>query len=81
VGGGTGKFPPGGCGGSFEVDADGLGLVGSVVPLGFLDGGTDGLVVEGSGMVCVGHKEELEALVLGGGGASTFPFDTGGVGT
>jgi len=83
VGGGTGGFPPGGCGGSFEVDANGLGLIGSVVPFGFLDGGADGLVVEGSDVVCMGCKEELEILVLAGGGlgASAFPFDTGGVAT
>jgi len=30
-------------------------------------------------MVCVGRGEELEALVLVGGGAGAFPFDMGGV--
>jgi len=79
AGGGTGGFLPGGCSGSFEVDASGLDLTGGVVPLGFLDGGTGGLVVEDNAMVCVGHGEELEALVLVGGGAGAFPFDTGGV--
>jgi len=78
AGGGTGGFPPGGCGGSFEVDAGGLGLVGGVFPLGFLDGGADGLVVEDNAAVCVGREEELEVLVLGG-GAGAFPFDMGGV--
>jgi len=81
VGGGTGGFPPGGYGGSFEVDAGGLSLTSGVVPLGFLDGGASGLVVEDSDAVCVGHGEELEALVLVGGGAGAFPFDTGGVAT
>jgi len=80
-GGGAGGFPPGGCGGSFEVDAGGLGLVGSAVPLGFLDSGAGGLVVEDSAAVCVGHGEELEVLVLVGGGAGAFPFDMGGVAT
>jgi len=47
--------------------------------LGFLDGGAGGLVVEDNAMVCVGCGEELEALVLVGGGAGAFPFDTGGV--
>jgi len=79
VGGGAGGFPPGGCGGSFEVDAGGLSLANSVLPLGFLDGGDSGLVVEDNAAVCVGRREELEALVLMGGGASAFPFDTGGV--
>jgi len=79
VGGGAGGFPPGGCGGSFKVDAGGLGLVGGIVPLGFLDGGAGGLVVEDNAVVCVGCGEELEALVLGSGGAGVFPFDTGGV--
>jgi len=79
VGGSAGGFPPGGCGGSFKVDASGLGLIGSVVPLGFLDGSASGLVVEDSDVVCVGRGKELEALVLVGGGASAFPFDTGGV--
>jgi len=59
TGGGTGGFPPGGCGDRFEVDADRLGLIGGVVPLGFLDGGTNDLVVEDSDAVCVGHEEEL----------------------
>ena len=79
MGGGAGGFPPGGCGGSFEVDAGGLGLVGGAVPLGFLDSGADGLVVEDSAAVCVGRGEELEALAHVGGGAGAFPFDTGGV--
>jgi len=47
--------------------------------LGFLDGGAGGLVVEDSTMVFVGRGEELEVLVLVGGGAGAFPFDTGGV--
>jgi len=79
VGGGAGGFPPGGCGGSFEVDAGGLGLVNSVFPLGFLDGSASGLVVENNAAVCAGRGEELEVLVLAGGGAGAFPFDTGGV--
>jgi len=79
VGGGAGGFPPGGCGGSFKVDASGLDLTSGVVPLGFLDGSTSGLVVEDNAAVCVGRGEELEALVLVGGGAGAFPFDTGGV--
>jgi len=79
AGGGAGGFLPGGCGGSFEVDAGGLGLVGSAVPLGFLDGGASGLVVEDSAAVCVGRREEPEALIHVGGGAGAFPFDTGGV--
>jgi len=79
AGGGTGGFPPGGCGGSFKVDVDGLDLTGGVVPLGFLDSGTGGLVVEDNATVCVGRGEELEALVLAGGGAGAFPFDMGGV--
>jgi len=79
AGGGTGGFPPGGCGGSFEVDAGGLDLTGGVVPFGFLGGGAGGLVVEDNAAVCVGYREELEVLVLVGGGASAFPFDTGGV--
>jgi len=77
--GGAGGFPLGGCSGSFEVDAGGLGLVGGVFPLGFLDGGASGLVVEDNAMVCVGRGEEPEALVHVGGGAGAFPFDTGGV--
>jgi len=77
--GGAGGFPPGGCGGSFEVDAGGLGLTGGAAPLGFLDGGAGGLVVEDSVAVCVGRKEEPEARVHVGGGTGTFPFDTGGV--
>jgi len=77
--GGAGGFPPGGCGGSFKVDAGGLGLAGGVFPLGFLDSGADGLVVEDNAMVCVGRREELEVLVLVGGGAGAFPFDTGGI--
>jgi len=76
---GAGGFPPGGCSGSFEVDAGGLGLVGGAFPLGFLDGGAGGLVVEDNAAVCVGHREELEVLVLMGGGAGAFPFDMGGV--
>jgi len=79
AGGSAGGFPPGGCSSSFEVDAGGLDLVGGVVPLGFLDGGTGSLVVEDNAVVCVGRGEELEALVLVGGGAGAFPFDTGGV--
>jgi len=79
VGGSAGGFPPGGCGGSFKVDAGRLDLTGGVVPLGFLDGGAGGLVVEGNDAVCVGRREELEVLVLAGGGAGTFPFDMGGV--
>jgi len=79
--GGARGFPPGGCGGSFEVDAGGLGLAGGVFPLGFLGGGAGGLVVEGNAAVCVGHGEELEALVLVGGRAGAFPFDMGGVAT
>jgi len=47
--------------------------------LGFLDGGASGLVVEDKDVVCVGRETELEALVLVGGGAGAFPFDTGGV--
>jgi len=79
VGGGARGFPPGGYGGSFEVDAGGLGLVGGVFPLGFLGGSAGDLVVEDTAAVCVGRGEELEALVLVGGGAGAFPFDTGGV--
>jgi len=79
VGGGAGGFPPGGCGGSFKVDAGELGLANGVFPLGFLDSGAGGLVEEDKDVVCVGHREELGALVLVGGGASAFPFDTGGV--
>jgi len=79
AGGGAGGFPPGGCGGSFEVDAGGLGLAGGAVPLGFPDGGASGLVVEDNATVCVGRGEELEACILGGGRAGVFPFDTGGV--
>ena len=80
MGGGTGGFPPGGCGGNFKDDANGLMLIDDVVPLGFLDSGTGDLVVEDSEVVCVGHGEELDVLVLvGGGGAGAFPFDTGGV--
>jgi len=79
MGGGVGGFPPGGCSGSFKVDAGGLGLAGSIFPLGFLDGSAGSLVVEDNAAVCVGRGEELEALILVGGGASAFPFDTGGV--
>jgi len=79
AGGGAGGFPPGGRGGSFEVDAGGLGLTSGVVPLGFLDVGAGGLVVEGNAAVCVGCGKELEALVHVDGGAGAFPFDTGGV--
>jgi len=82
TGGGTGGFPPGGCGGNFEVGADRLLLINNVVPLGFLDGvgGTGSLAVEDSEVVCVGCGEELDALVLAGGGrAGAFPFDMGGV--
>jgi len=79
VSGGAGGFPPGGCGGSFEVDAGGLDLTSGAVPLGFLGGGAGGLVVEDSAAVFVGCGEELEVLVLVGGGAGAFPFDTGGV--
>jgi len=79
VGGGTGGFPPGGYGGSFKVDIDGLEPGNDVVPLVFRDGvgGIGGLVVEDRDMVCVGCGEELE--VLGGSGAGAFPFDMGGV--
>jgi len=79
VGGGAGGFPSGGCSSSFEVDADGLGLVGGAFPLGFLDSGAGGLVVEDNAAVCVGRGEGLEVLVLVGGGAGAFPFDMGGV--
>jgi len=79
AGGSAGGFPPGGCGSSFEVDAGGLDLTGSVVPLGFLDSSAGSLVVEDNAAVCVGCREELEVLVLVGGGASAFPFDMGGV--
>jgi len=79
VDGGAGGFPPGGCGGSFEVDAGGLGLAGDAFPLGFLDVGVGNLVEEDKDEVCMGRRTELEALVLGGGGAGAFPFDTGGV--
>jgi len=79
AGGGAGGFPPGGCGGNFEVDAGGLGLTGSAVPLGFLDSGAGGLVVEDNAAVFVDRGEELEVLVLVGGGAGAFPFDMGGV--
>ena len=79
AGGGAGGFPPGGCSGSFEADAGGLDLTGGVVPLGFLGGGASGLVIEGNDAVCVGRREELEVLVLAGGGAGAFPFDMGGV--
>jgi len=79
AGGGTGGFPPGGCIGSFEVDAGGLDLTGGVVPLGFRDGGTGGLVVEDNDAVCADYGEELGVLVLAGGGAGAFPFDMGGV--
>jgi len=47
--------------------------------LGFRDGGAGGLVVEDIAAACVGRGEELEVLVLVGGGAGAFPFDTGGV--
>jgi len=79
VGGGAGGFPPGGCSGNFEVDAGGLGLTSGAVPLGFLDGGAGSLVVEDSAAVFVDREEELEVLVLVGGGAGAFPFDMGGV--
>jgi len=79
VGGGAGGFPPGGCGGSFEVDAGGLGLTSGALPLGFPDGGASGLVAEDSVAVCVGRKEEPEVLACVGGGTGAFPFDTGGV--
>jgi len=49
--------------------------------LGFLDSGAGGLVVEDSAAVCVGCGEELEVLVLVGGGAGAFSFDMGGVAT
>ena len=77
--GGAGGFLSGGCGGSFKVDAGGLCLTSGAVPLGFLDSGAGDLVVEDTAVVCVGRGEELEALVRGGGGAGTFPFDMGGV--
>jgi len=35
AGGGTGGFLPGGCSGSFKVDAGRLDLISGVVPLGF----------------------------------------------
>jgi len=47
--------------------------------LGFLGSGASDLVVEDNAVACVGHGEELEALVLVDGGAGAFPFDTGGV--
>jgi len=47
--------------------------------LGFLDAGASGLVEEDKDVVCMGRKRELEVLVLVGGGAGVFPFDTGGV--
>ena len=77
AGGGAGGFPPGGCGGSFEVDVDGLEPDADGVPLGFRDdaGCTGGLVVEDRD---VGFGEELEVFVLGG-RAGAFPFDMGGV--
>ena len=81
VGGGTRGFPPGGCGGSFEDDADRLVSIDNVVPLGSLDsvGGTS-LHEEDTEVVYVGCREELDALVLAGGfRAGAFPFDTGGV--
>ena len=78
-GGGAGGFPPGGCGGSLEVDAGGLGLVSSAFPLGFLGSGAGDLVVEDTAVVCGGRGEEPEALVCVGGGAGAFPFDIGGV--
>jgi len=83
VGGGTRGFPPGGCGGSFKDDADGLVSINDVVPLGSLDsaGGTS-LHEEDTEAVCMGCREELDALVLVGGfRASAFPFDVGGIAT
>jgi len=77
--GGAGGFPPGGRGSSFEVDTGGLSLTSGVVPLGFRDGGASGLVAEDTVAACVGREEELEVLVLVGGGAGAFPFDMGGV--
>ena len=62
AGGSARGFPPGGCGSSFEVDAGGLGLTCGVAPLGFLDGGAGGLVVEDNAAVCVDCGKELEAL-------------------
>jgi len=59
-------------------------LIDNVVPLGFLDsvGGVSNLAVEDSNVVCVGHEELPEALVLGGGiGVGCFPFNMGDVGT
>ena len=47
--------------------------------MGFLDSGAGDLVVEDIAAVCVGRREELEVLVLVGGGAGAFPFDAGGV--
>jgi len=79
AGGGAGGFPPGGCGGSFEVDAGGLGLAGSALPLEFLDAGAGDLVVEDIAAVCMDRGEELEALICVGGRAGAFPFDMGGV--
>jgi len=49
--------------------------------LGFQDAGASGLVVKGKDVVCAGREIELEVLVLVGGGAGAFPFDTGGVAT
>ena len=54
-----------------------------VVPLGSLDSaGGAGLYEEDTEVVCMGCREELDALVLAGGfGAGAFPFDVGGVAT
>jgi len=81
AGGGTGGFPPGG-GCNFEVGADEVGTDDDVVTLGFLvNAGCAGdLLVEDIEEVCMGCKELLEVLVLGGSiGAGCFPFDMGGV--
>jgi len=54
-----------------------------VVPLGFLDSASGvSLHEEDTKVVCVGCREELDALVLAGGfRAGAFPFDMGGVAT
>ena len=82
AGSGLGGFPP--SGGAFEVVAGVAGADNDAVPLVFLvDGSCTGdLLVEGTEEVCVGRKELLDALVLGGGmGAGCFPLDMGGVET
>ena len=82
MGGGSGGFPPGGCGGSLKVGIDEEGADDDAVPLGFLVDASCAidLLVEDIEEVCVGREELPEALVLGSGiGAGCFPFDTGGV--